>query len=335
MHNTNLLIDEFLSIKNEDNFNDLSIKLFNLHFIHNPVYRQYILNLKPDFMPETINSYAQIPFLPIELFKTHKILLNNYTPIDFFKSSGTTSSNSSKHFIVDFSVYEKSFLKAFKLFWGEPEDYIILALLPNYIEQQHSSLVYMVEELIKQSNSDLSGFYLYNYEELYQKLTLIEKENKKCLLFGVSFALLEFAEKYKIRLKSTKVIETGGMKGRRKEIIREELHSTLSKAFMCDKIYSEYGMCELFSQAYMKEDGSFLSPPWMKVLSRQINNPLELTSNDGIGERGGINVIDLSNIYSCPFIATQDIGVVNGDGSFLIYGRFDSSEIRGCNLLYL
>ncbi len=314
------------SITNEDEFNDISLHLYELQLKNNPIYAQ--------FVALTSNSapchYSEIPFLPIDFFKTKKILLDNFSAKDFFVSSGTTGTNASKHYITDFSLYEKSFLEGFRHFFGSPEDYCLMALLPNYMEQQHSSLIYMIRRLIKESKHPNSGFYLNDKISLTANLEKIDKQSKKVILFGVTYALLDLVEFHPFHLKNTLVFETGGMKGRRRELVREELHSLLCKGFGVDKIYSEYGMTELFSQAYSMGGGVFECPPWLKILIRQINNPLAIEKQ---GKTGGVNVIDLANIYSCPFIATQDLGFLHNDHSFEILGRFDHSDTRGCNLM--
>ena len=236
----------------------------------------------------------------------------------------------SKHLVTDVSWYEESFRRAFEIFYGDIRDYCILALLPSYLEREGSSLIYMAEDLVKRSNNPDSGFYLYNHDELYQQLKKQQDAKKPTLLIGVTFALLDFVEQYPIDFPELIVMETGGMKGRRKEMIREELHQTLCNGFGVDAIHSEYGMTELLSQAYSKGNGIFQCPPWMKIITRDTNDPISSLGNE---KTGGINVIDLANINSCSFIATQDLGKVYADGSFEVLGRFDDSDIRGCNLL--
>jgi hypothetical protein len=236
----------------------------------------------------------------------------------------------SSHYVTDVTWYTESFRKAFTLFYGDVKDYTVLALLPSYLEREGSSLIYMATDLIKESAKLDSGFYLYNHEELYGQLKKQRKEEKPTLLIGVTFALLDFTEKYNLNFPELIVMETGGMKGRRKEMIREELHGLLCKGFGTENIHSEYGMTELLSQAYSKGKGIFNCPPWMKIMIRDPNDPL---SNLGNEKTGGINIIDLANINSCSFIATQDLGKIYADNSFEILGRFDNSDIRGCNLL--
>ncbi|MEG1497831.1 MAG: acyltransferase [Bacteroidales bacterium] len=332
MDKLSLLSEKIFQINSEEDFNSIAISLFQLHYQSNNVYNQYIQFLYPEFQATKVSHYMQIPFLPIELFKTQQIILSPYKALDYFSSSGTTKQQKSKHYIVDFSIYEQSFLKGFSLSWGDPSEYTILALLPNYLEQKHSSLIYMIKKLMDLSGSIDNGFYLYDYPSLVNKLIALEKQGKKSILFGVSFALLDLAESYPMPLSNTYIIETGGMKGKRKELIREELHLILKQSFHCDTIYSEYGMCELFSQAYLQKDQKFVSPPWMKILIRDIHNPLCIKEN---GSSGAINIIDLCNLYSCPFIATQDIGKNYLDGRFEVNGRLDQSDIRGCNLMVL
>lgn len=329
------LIPQIFSLRSSDDFNRLALTLFRLHFEHNPIYGRFVRYLYPALDPQEIRHYTQIPCLPIDFFKTQTVLLDGFEADDFFMSSGTVSQGAvqSRHYIVDASLYEQCFLKAFELFWGKPEDYVFLALLPNYAEQPHSSLICMMEKLIALSRSrhSESGFYLYDNERLAEQLRFLEQKGIKTMLFGVSFALLDLAEQFPMPLSHTAVLETGGMKGRRKEMVKEELHHILRSAFSLPVVYSEYGMCELFSQAYATgTDLRFNCPPWMKVLVRRSNDPLQAEKK---GVAGGINVIDLGNLYSCPFIATQDLGKVFSDESFEVLGRFDNSDIRGCNLM--
>lgn len=320
-------------------FTNLAIDLFRLHAEHNPVYRDYVHRLWPHLRIDEVTHESQIPFLPIELFKTHKVLLEGCTADDYFASSGTTGSIKSKHWLHDITLYEESCVRGFEQAFGPIEDYTFLALLPNYLEQPHSSLVHMVKTLMAHSPSPYHGFYLNEIDELTKVLRRTEEQGKKVLLLGVTFALLDLAEKGwpPFPLHHVKVMETGGMKGRRKEMIREELHATLREAFGLPHIYSEYGMCELFSQAYLQEDGLFAPPPWMQVRLRSMYDPLAAVESGAGGgkasETGGINVIDLANLYTCPFIATQDLGRLHRDGRFEVSGRFDGSDIRGCNLL--
>ncbi|PRX56530.1 acyl transferase [Flagellimonas meridianipacifica] len=323
-------IQSIFSISNSDEFETQCLRIFDFQFSQNPVYKSYCELLGKN--PKNISDSSEIPFLPIEFFKSKEIV--SFTkPVEvIFESSGTTGSTTSKHFIPDLNIYRESFTKAFTLFLGAPEKYCILALLPSYLERKGSSLVFMVDDLIHQSQHPDSGFYLYDVQQLHQKLIELEEKATKTLLIGVSFALLDLAEQYPMNLKHTKIMETGGMKGRRKEMIREELHYHLKKAFGTDAVYSEYGMTELLSQAYSLGKGTFDCPPWMKVLTRDTEDPL---SPQDYGKTGGINIIDLANVYSCSFIATQDLGKVYPDGSFEVLGRFDHSDVRGCNLMAL
>ena len=320
---------EIFNIQSEDDFEQCALDLFRLHYTDNNVYRSFCDLLNID--PSSIHHIEDIPFLPISFFKSHKVALNQDAPDTIFESSGTTGQQTSKHYVSSLSLYEESFTKAFNLFFGEPIDWIILALLPSYLERENSSLIYMVNNLVEATKNEHSGFYLNNHEELYQKLTFLEKtSSKKILLIGVSFGLLDFIYNYRLKLNKTIVMETGGMKGRRKELIKTELHNTLKDGFGVSAIYSEYGMTELLSQAYSTGENIFKSPPWMKILIRDTEDPLTLLAN---GISGGINVIDLANYNSCPFIATQDLGKRFDDKTFEIIGRFDHADIRGCNLL--
>ena len=292
------------------------------------VYREFCDLLKVDL--STINRIQDIPFLPIQFFKSHTVVSSEEKEDIIFTSSGTTGSFVSKHYVQDLSVYETSFMNGFDSFYGNGKDYVILALLPSYLERKGSSLVYMTDYLIRNSDHPESGFYLNNLEDLAQQLKLLDGK-KKVLLIGVSFALLDFIESYQFDLKTTTIMETGGMKGKRKELIRSELHALLKKGFGVDTIHSEYGMTELLSQAYSKGNGIFNTPEWMKVLIRDPEDPLTLLQ----GKTGGINIIDLANYNSCAFIATQDLGRVRDNGHIEIIGRFDHSDIRGCNLMVM
>ncbi|MEC3964859.1 acyl transferase [Flagellimonas halotolerans] len=318
------------TIANAEEFDNLALDVFRFQYKNNEVYSAFCDYLKKS--PQNVSHYLQIPFLPISFFKTHKILFSSKASEIIFTSSGTTQSTTSKHYVPEIKIYEESFLKAFKQFYGQPEEFCILALLPSYLEREGSSLIYMVNNLIEKSEHPSSGFYLHNLEELHQKLQELEQKGTKTLLIGVSFALLDLAQQFPASLKNTIVMETGGMKGRRKELIREELHHILKKGLGVNKIHSEYGMTELLSQAYSKGDGIFNTPPWMQILTRDTEDPLTVQPN---GKTGGINVIDLANIYSCSFIATQDLGKTHPNGTFEVLGRFDNSDIRGCNLMVL
>lgn len=319
---------QVFSISNEQEFVDVALQVFNYQAENCPVYREFTGNLGID--PSSIKAIADIPFLPIGFFKSHNVLSTTDNIQTIFTSSGTTGMINSRHMVTDISWYEESFRKAFELFYGDIKRYCALALLPSYLEREGSSLIYMAEDLVKNSENPDSGFFLYNHEDLFQQLKKQQNLKKPTLLIGVTFALLDFVEQYELNFPELIVMETGGMKGRRKEMIREELHETLRKGFGVKSIHSEYGMTELLSQAYSKGDGIFNCPPWMKVITRDTNDPM---SNLPASQTGGINVIDLANINSCSFIATQDLGKVYADGSFEVLGRFDNSDIRGCNLL--
>ena len=311
----------------KEGFEALALEIFRFQYQNNLVYRTYVDALIHDIT--TIDAVNKIPFLPVSFFKSQNVVTTNFEPEKVFESSGTTSSVNSRHFVKDLSLYEESFLKSFELFYGSIKDYCILGLLPSYLERDNSSLVYMVNELIKQSDNPQSGFYLDEYQKLAFVIIELEKKQQKTLLIGVTFALLDFAEQFPMTLQYTTILETGGMKGRRKEMIREELHAVLQNASKAPSIHSEYGMTELLSQAYSKGDGIFSTPPWMKILVRDEEDPL-LVKKTGSGI---INVIDLANIYSCSFIATDDAGKIYDDNSFEVLGRVDGSDLRGCSLL--
>ena len=314
-------------IKSELDFKFNAIALFNKQFNNNLVYNQYCKLLK--IKSTEVKELKHIPFLPIQFFKTHKIVSNKNNVSHIFKSSGT-GGNKSTNYVSNIDNYIKSFRTCFKLFYGPIENYVFLGLLPSYIEQKNSSLVFMVNNFIKTSNHNESEFYLDNYKKLFSVLKKTSNEKKKIILFGISYALLDFAKKHPIKIKDLIIIETGGMKGRKKEITRSELHLKLNKGFGTKHIHSEYGMTELFSQAYSLKNGKFQNPPWMKTLIRNINNPL-MVSNSG---KGAINIIDLANEHSCAFIATDDIGEVFKNKSYTVSGRISEAEIRGCNLMF-
>ena len=325
-----MLQEQIFNIKSEQEFNTLALDVFKFQFENNKVYRSFCDLLYKH--PSDVTTVEDIPFLPIEFFKTREILSSKEKPVISFSSSGTTGSVTSKHHVTDLSIYEESYLSGFKQFYDNVEDYVVLALLPSYLEREGSSLIYMVDDLIKKSNHPESGFYLNNLDEINEKLIALDQSGKKVLLIGVSFALLDLIEKHQFQLNNTIVMETGGMKGRRKEMIRPELHQLLKDGFGVSEIHSEYGMTELLSQAYSKGNGVFECPPWMKVFTRDTEDPLSIQK---VNKTGGINVIDLANINSCSFIATQDLGKKYEDDSFEILGRFDHSDIRGCNLMAL
>lgn len=318
------------NIQNETEFNHTCLDVFKLQYQTVAVYKDFVNALK--VKPDSLRHYTQIPFLPISFFKTHQIIEDKAFADVVFSSSGTTGSITSKHYVQDVELYEQSYLKAFELFYGAIEDICILALLPSYLEREGSSLIYMAEDLIKKSKHQKSGFFLHNHAELSETLTKLKEQNQKTLLIGVTYALLDFVESYPTKFPDLMVMETGGMKGMRKEMVREELHNVLTTGFGVSKIHSEYGMTELLSQAYSKGDGIFECPPWMKVIIRDTNDPLSLLKT---GKSGGINIIDLANMHSCSFIATQDLGKTFDNGSFEVLGRFDESDIRGCNLMVL
>lgn len=322
--------NRIFSISSEENFEAVALEVFKFQFQNNPVYRKFCQLLK--ISPEDVTKISNIPFLPIEFFKSKKVVSGNAPVETIFTSSGTTGSTTSKHYVSDLSLYEESFTKCFQNFYGNIREYAVLALLPSYLERQGSSLVYMADHFIKSSPFPESGFYLNNLEELKAAIESLEEKGQKTLLLGVSFGLLDLVEKCKFQLRKTIVMETGGMKGRRKEMIREELHQLLKTGFGVNNIHSEYGMTELLSQAYSSGDGSFSCPGWMKVL---IRDPEDAFTYLTPGKTGGINVIDLANLYSCSFIATQDLGKVDRAGNVQILGRFDNSDIRGCNLMVL
>ncbi len=323
-------ISSIFNLQSNAEFENLALDIFRLQVEYNQVYKEFCLYLGKT--PANVKTIAEIPFLPIEFFKTKKVVSNTDTTEVFFTSSGTTGSNTSTHNVSNIAIYQQSYLTCFEQFYGPVKDFCILALLPSYLERKGSSLVYMVDDLIQKSNHPDSGFYLDEFESLNNKLKRLDAKGSKVLLIGVSFALLDFVEKYPLKLNNTTILETGGMKGRRKELIREELHHSLQTGFGADTIHSEYGMTELLSQAYSDGNGLFRTPPWMKVLIRDTEDPLCIQS---YRKTGGLNVIDLANINSCSFIATQDLGKQYEDGSFEILGRFDHSDIRGCNLLLM
>ncbi len=322
--------NSIFNIDNVNNFNKIALEIFQFQAKNCGVYKEFLDYLQID--AHSIKQLNEIPFLPIQFFKTHKIVSSQQPIQEIFLSSGTTGNTTSKHHITDLSMYERSFIKGFENFYGSIEKYTVLALLPSYLERDGSSLIYMVHNLIKNSKNKKSNFYLNNLNELQEILVDLDENNKKTLLIGVSYALLDLVELFKFDLKSTIIMETGGMKGRRKELIREELHQRLKKGFGVSEIHSEYGMTELLSQAYSKGNGIFKCPPWMKVITRDTEDALTLLPE---GKSGGINVIDLANINSCSFIATQDLGKTYSNGTFEVLGRFDDSDIRGCNLMVL
>lgn len=307
-------------------FEARALEVFQFQLKNNAVYGAFVKALGTD--TSRVTALAQIPFLPVR-FKSMEVKTGEFEPEVVFESSGTTGMISSRHLVKDLSLYRESFTRGFELFYGPASEYCINGLLPSYLERENSSLVLMVDDLIRQSGHPQSGFYLNEFDKLAAVLRELESREQKTLLIGVSFALLDFAEQYPIPLKHTIIMETGGMKGRRKEMIRQELHAILQHSFSLSAIHSEYGMTELLSQAYSKGDGIYHCPPWMKILLRDDEDPLRvITSGSGV-----VNVIDLANIHSCSFIATDDAGKVYPDGSFEILGRVDGSDMRGCSLL--
>lgn len=319
--------NSIFNIKSDEQFNEIALRIFEFQKVNIPIYGDFVKYLD---IKNPIDHYTKIPFLPIEFFKTHQII-NSKDAIDIvFSSSGTTGSKTSKHYVKDVNWYIESYRKAFTQFYGDLENLCIIALLPNYLEREGSSLIYMVEDLIHQSKHPDSGFLLYEHDMLFDKLQRLKQTGQKTILIGVTYALLDFIENYQIDFPELIVMETGGMKGKRKEMVREELHKILCTGFGVNGIHSEYGMTELLSQGYSFGNGIFESPDWMRIITRDVNDPL--TSLKG-NKTGGINIIDLANLYSCSFIATQDLGKVLSTNRFEVLGRFDNSDIRGCNLL--
>lgn len=319
---------DIICIRSSKEFHQKALKVFRYQYETNRVYQSFCKHL--NILPTDVKKLTDIPFLPVTFFKSHDVICGNEPPQITFTSSGTTGAITSKHLVKDVAFYEMSFKAAFSMFYGNVEDYIILALLPSYLEREGSSLVYMAKELIHASCREDSGFYLNQYETLRHKLQQWDAENQQILLIGVTYALLDLVELGEMKLKNTLIMETGGMKGKRKEMIREALHETLKKGFGVQQIHSEYGMTELLSQAYSLGEGRFECPPWMHIMIRDSEDPFSYVAE---GKTGGINIIDLANIHSCAFISTQDLGKKYHDGSFEVLGRFDYSDIRGCNLM--
>lgn len=317
---------------NNAEFEDLAFSLFRYQYRQNELYKNYVQSLHID--PENIRSVHDIPFLPIGLFRSHRVTTGDWEPELVFESSGTTQTVNSRHYIKSAALYRESFLHAFRLFYGPVEDYAVIGLLPSYLERQHSSLVYMVNELIHMSGHPESGFYLYEHEALHYRLSELEQREQPVLLIGVTFALLDFAEAYAMQLRHTIVMETGGMKGRRIELTRPEVHQLLKERLGVAQVHAEYGMTELLSQAYAKRDGIFQCPPWMRVFLRDESDPLHtFGAEQPLPANGVINVIDLANIHSCAFLATEDIGRLYDNGRFEVLGRTDNSALRGCSLM--
>lgn len=322
--------EDIFTISSKKDFEKLTLKVFRHQYDNNILYKNFCDLLKKD--KSNVKSLLDIPFLPIQFFKSHDIISSRETIQETFTSSGTTGMQTSNHFVTDVSIYEQSYRNAFSEFYGNIEDYCVLALLPSYLEREGSSLIYMIDDLIKSSNHPDSGFYLNNLNELAIKLAELDKSGQNVILIGVTYALLDLIELHQFELNNTIVMETGGMKGKRKEIIREELHEILCQGFGVPVIHSEYGMTELLSQAYSLGNGIFECPPWMQILIRDTEDALSYID---YGKTGGVNVIDLANINSCSFIATQDLGKKYPNHSFEVLGRFDNSDIRGCNLMVL
>lgn len=316
------------NLQNPFEFNETARSLFRYQYRNNSIYRSFVDAL--GISESKVYHPEQIPFLPVSFFKTHKITTGDFIEEAVFESSGTTGSETSRHYVADTGLYETSFTRGLELFYGDLSQYAVFALLPSYLERRNSSLVYMVEKIRMKSNQQMGGFFLHELETLQKQLTEAHDAGLKIMLFGVTFALLEMAEKFPVSIPGALVLETGGMKGRRKELTRMELHEKLCSGFGVAKIHSEYGMTELLSQAWSAGDGIFRCPPWMRVLIADTNDPLSYIET---GRTGGINIIDLANFHSCSFLATQDLGRVFDDGSFEVLGRFDNSDIRGCSLL--
>ncbi|MBK7028197.1 MAG: acyl transferase [Bacteroidales bacterium] len=319
---------QIFSVSNRKEFNDLAVKIFHYQYKGNSIYHQFVDGLKKD--PSDINSIREIPFLPVSFFKTHKVVTGDYPEQLVFESSGTTGMVPARHYIADPGLYEESFTRGFEMFYNSLKDYNIFALLPSYLERGNSSLVYMIEKLRWKSNQLFGGFYLNELDSLVLHLNEARDAGNKIILFGVSYALLDLVEKFSLNLQDALIFETGGMKGRRSELTRMELHNSLMQGFGVGSIHSEYGMTELLSQAWSGGEGIYHCPPWMQIMISDPNDPISLLDQ---GVSGGINIIDLANIDSCSFLATQDLGKVYNDGSFEVLGRFDASDIRGCSLL--
>ena len=319
---------DIFTSNNQKQFDKMALKVFRFQYENNLVYREFCDFLKTDV--QKVKTIQQIPFLPIQFFKSHSVVSNSNPIQTTFTSSGTTGMVTSKHLVTDVSIYEESYRKGFSQFYGNIEDYVVLALLPSYLEREGSSLIHMVDDLIQLSNHPESGFYLHNYDELIEKIIQLDQSGQNIILIGVTYALLDLVEKRSFQLENTIIMETGGMKGKRKEMIREELHYQLCQGFGVKTIHSEYGMTELLSQAYSLGNGVFECPSWMQILVRDTEDALTYVRE---GKTGGINVIDLANINSCSFIATQDLGKIYPNGSYEVLGRFDHSDIRGCNLM--
>lgn len=317
---------------NEATFKSQALGVFRYQYFNNEVYRNFTDALQINV--DEVDTMIAIPFLPVSFFKSHSVQTGNFLPEVIFESSGSTQNIQSRHLVNSISWYRKSFMKTFELFYGSPDEYCIIGLLPSYLERRNSSLIMMVDELIRASGHPESGFYLDEHEKLYSVLPELEKKGQKIILIGVTFGLLDFAEKYQLSLRHTTIMETGGMKGRREELTRQQVHDFLKERLGVTEIHSEYGMTELLSQAYSKGNGIFYCPPWMKVLLREEDDPLKVYAESYTSNSSGvINVIDLANIDSCAFIATDDVGKLHAGGCFEVLGRMDNSDIRGCSLM--
>jgi hypothetical protein len=316
------------NLQSPSEFNEIALSLFRYQYKNNNIYKRFVDAL--GVSESKVYHPEQIPFLPVNFFKTHKVITGDFTEEIIFESSGTTGMETSKHYVVDSDLYQQSFINGLNLFYGDLSQYSVFALLPSYLERGNSSLVYMVEKIMQESNRQMGGFFLNDLKELQHQLVEAKQQGLKIMLFGVTFALLDMTENFPVSIPEAIIFETGGMKGRRKELTRMELHEQLCKGFGVEKIHSEYGMTELLSQAWSVGDGIFMCPPWMKIMIADTNDPLSYLET---GRTGGINIIDLANFHSCSFIATQDLGRVFEDGTFEVLGRFDNSDIRGCSLL--
>ncbi len=331
MQQDNLFPARWQDFNNSD-FGELALETFRFQHSGNKVYRTFCDLLLVD--PEKVTALAHIPFLPIGFFKSHRVVSGAFPDACVFESSGTTQTGNSKHHVKSLDLYTDSFMACFRLFFGDPADWCILSLLPSYLERGHSSLVMMADALMKSSGHPQSGFYLDQFGRLHDTLQQLELAGQKTILLGVTFALLDFSEQYPMDLRHTIVMETGGMKGRKREMTREEVHAQLKKQFGLAAVHAEYGMTELLSQAYSFGNGLYRTPPWMRVLLREEEDPLSVRATGNGAEASGIiNIIDLANRYSCAFIATDDLGRLHKDGSFEVIGRIDNSDIRGCSLM--
>lgn len=322
------LVNRIFKVKTDDQFTEIAIEVFHHQYENNIIYKQFVDLLGVE--TSKITCLKEIPFMPIDFFKNHEIISQGLVEEKIFKSSSTTGIGRSNHLVADLAIYNESFIRGFKKFYGDPAEICLIAILPSYVEQGDSSLIYMIDHLIALSNCELSGYYLNKNADVLNCLMALKKQNKRTILWGVTYALLDFIEMGKIEFESLIVLETGGMKGRRMELVREELHEKLCSGFGVGSIHSEYGMTELLSQAYSAGEGKFRCSDTMKILIRDVNDPKSFMKPI---RTGGINVVDLANINSCSFIATQDLGKLHNDGSFEVVGRFDNSELRGCNLM--